>query len=592
MRSNQQTAWNWSNIPHEKNHIRNTIIPELSILTLAQKKICHDFFLKHLRSKGAPGSADVEEAVKSSLNNAFNLKRQNDQPWHAIDGSSYNNVKLFHKYPERILDQLQWWQPCFNPSTMPDFGYKTFFPNNQISFTGFFIKTIKHFAEKHRNQLTENSLTDTKARFKDDPIIQFFCNFLVSKKQFKRMFLLRQGDDYTTLNEPHVLAFFRYIVSNLVDNNPQSENTQASLLDSYKSNYSRKFELITNTNLPAIHQSLCDILDTTKTLFQLKHQETVEKYNDMRLCLKKSIEAKDVQMQHMSFQQHLDDERKSSAIQSWQSSYRKCRAYVQTHALFNVLKKRIENADLNTRRKINQELASLNLLDCSQHLEFVLREGITVVAMALLTLKVDSQSISLNFFCVHPEFQRQGIGKDFLNRLSSLFALFFDNGTVSLNIPCPLRLAHQFYHQQGFVNQTSNNSVYSDEEQSEYDTDDLSDYDCETEDDFFNTQSKYGQKADAMQKTITVRSSRHEGGTLTGNNRSEDNNNSSLRTNKRNTSSRESYNPLDLSFMSQYDTKGSYYAQGSNNNSRKPRKRQRLQQQETSASSNDSVSIS
>ena len=72
-------------------------------------------------------------------------------------------------------------------------------------------------------------------------------------------------------------------------------------------------------------------------------------------------------------------------------------------------------------------LASLNLLDCSQHLEFVLREGITVVAMALLTLKVDTQSISLNFFCVHLEYQRQGIGKDFLNRLSSLFALFFEN---------------------------------------------------------------------------------------------------------------------------------------------------------------------
>lgn len=74
-----------------------------------------------------------------------------------------------------------------------------------------------------------------------------------------------------------------------------------------------------------------------------------------------------------------------------------------------------------------------------------------------------------------------------------------------------------------------------------------------------------------MQKTITVISSRHEGGTLSSNNRSEDNNNLSFRTNKRNASSCESYNPLDLSFMSKYDTKGSYYAQGSNNNSRKPK---------------------
>ena len=113
-------------------------------------------------------------------------------------------------------DQLQWRQPCFNLPTMSDFGYEIFFPYNQISFTGFFIKTIKHFAEKNRNQLTENSLTNTKVRFKDDPIIQFFCDFLVSKKQFKRMFLLRQGDDYTILNEPHVLVLFRYIVSNLL----------------------------------------------------------------------------------------------------------------------------------------------------------------------------------------------------------------------------------------------------------------------------------------------------------------------------------------------------------------------------------------
>ena len=88
-------------------------------------------------------------------------------------------------------------------------------------------------------------------------------------------------------------------------------------------------------------------------------------------------------------------------------------------------------------------LASLNLLDCSQHLEFVLREEITVVAMALLALKLDTQSISLNFFYAHPEYQRQG-----------------------------------------FVNQTYNNSMYSDQEQSEYDTDNLSDYDCETEEDF------------------------------------------------------------------------------------------------------------
>ena len=168
--------------------------------------------------------------------------------------------------------------------------------------------------------------------------------------------------------------------------------------------------------------------------------------------------------------------------------------------------------------------------------------------MALLTLKGDTQSISLNF-CVHPEHQRQG-----------------------------------------FVNQTCNNSMYSDQEQSEYDTDNLSDYDCETEEDF-NTQSEYGQKADAMQETITVISSRHEGGTLSSNNRSEDNN-LSFRTNKCNASSCESYNPLDLSFMSKYDTKGSYYAQGSNNNSRKPRKCQRPQQQETSASSNNRVSIS
>ena len=133
---------------------------------------------------------------------------------------AHTTTSSYFTNPERILDQLQWWQPCFNLPTMPDFGYETFFPNNQISFTGFFIKTIKHFAEKHRNQLTENSLTYTKVRFKDDSIIQSFCDFLVSKKQFKRMFLLRQGDDYTILNEPHVLVLFRYIVSNLVDNNP------------------------------------------------------------------------------------------------------------------------------------------------------------------------------------------------------------------------------------------------------------------------------------------------------------------------------------------------------------------------------------
>ena len=61
--------------PHQKYHHTGAKYSHTS-----SKKNLSRFFLEHLRSKGVPGSADVEEAVKSCLSNAFNLKRQNDQP--------------------------------------------------------------------------------------------------------------------------------------------------------------------------------------------------------------------------------------------------------------------------------------------------------------------------------------------------------------------------------------------------------------------------------------------------------------------------------------------------------------------------------